>query len=171
MGIPVPVGAEKFELLLPCPDAGLLEQFPGDGLAAVLPRLGSAAGILPGAGKALALGPPGQQKVTLAVIDPHADHEAIFPGLPPGPPAVDPAGEIAFLVVDVIEFHSVHLLIIVYTVYHSIQKKATAKPPLEPGKQVPFTLCGEIIVYLKRVYFQHPTPKQTYNTLDLWLSA
>ena len=60
-GIAVFFAAQKFKFLLVCPDTGLLKQLPGDGLAAGLPCQSCAAGIFPGAGKALSLGPSGQQ--------------------------------------------------------------------------------------------------------------
>ena len=110
MGVAVPVGADVLELLLPCPDAGLLEEFPGDGDPAGLARLGGAAGIFPGAGKALALRPAGQQDVAPAVIDPHADHQTVLPRTPPGPPAMEPPGQIAAFVVNIIPFQAFHPL-------------------------------------------------------------
>ena len=110
MGAAVTVGADVLELFLIGLDAGLLEELSGDGLTAGLARLSGAAGILPGARKALALGPAGQQDIALAVVDPDTDDQAIFARTPPCPPAVDPPGEVSVFVIDVIELQAGHLL-------------------------------------------------------------
>ena len=53
--IPVPVRIQELKFLLRGPNARLLEQLPGNGLAAGLPRLDGSSGILPGTGETLSL--------------------------------------------------------------------------------------------------------------------
>ena len=67
--------------------------------------LDGAAGILPGAGKGLSLGSPGQKKVTLPVIDPDADHQAVFSALPGSATPMYPAGQVPVLVIYVVKLH------------------------------------------------------------------
>ena len=104
-GILIPDGAQEFELLLPCPDAGLFKQFPGDGLPAVLSCLGGTAGILPCAGETFPFGTAGQQDIAFAVIDPNADYKAVFSFTPGAAPAVNTAGKIALRVINIVKFH------------------------------------------------------------------
>ena len=89
VGTPVPVGADELKLLFLRADARLFVKLPGDGLTAVFSGLGGAAGIFPGAGKALALGPAGQQHPAATVINPNADYKTEFAIFPGGAPLVN----------------------------------------------------------------------------------
>jgi len=104
-GILIPVRIQQLEFILPGLDAGLLEQLPGNGLTAGLPCLGSAAGIFPGAGKALSLCPAGQQDMAPSVVDPDAYHKAVLSGTPGGAPLMDFPGEVPVFIVDIIKLH------------------------------------------------------------------
>ena len=93
--IPVLVGYQQLKFFGVGMDTRFLVKLPGNRIAAGFPCLDSASGVFPGAGKALALGTAGKQNMPLAVVDPYADHQTVFPGIPPGATAVDFAGELA----------------------------------------------------------------------------
>ena len=103
--IPVPNGDQQFKFLCLRPDTGFFFQLPDDSSQAVLPRLGAAAGILPGAGKTLLPRAAGQQNPTFAGIDPNADHQAVFPRHPGRSTTVQSAGYIPEFVINIIIFY------------------------------------------------------------------
>ena len=125
VGIPVPIGADELKLILLRLDTRLFKEFPGDSLAAGLSSLGCATGILPGACKTLARCPAGQQQIALSVVHPDTYHKAEFTRLPAASPAMNSAGQISVLVINIIKFHRAHPLTLPPTLYHIFQKNAT----------------------------------------------
>ena len=114
MGIPVTIGTDEFKFIFFRFDARFLKEFPNNGLPAGLASLRGTSRIFPGAGKALARCPAGQEQVALTVVNPDADHKAVLPRLPAGTAAMNSAGKIAVFVVNIIKFHRVHLLTLFY---------------------------------------------------------
>ena len=104
-GVPVPLGAEQFKLFLFRLDPRLFIEFPDNGLTAGLPCPGCTAGVFPGAGKALILGPSGQQQMSASVLNPDTDLQAVLAGLPGGTAGVGPSSQIPVLIIDIVEFH------------------------------------------------------------------
>ena len=109
-GVPVPGRFQQFKFLFPGPDTGFFKTLPGNGLAAGLPCLGGAAGIFPGAGKGLTLGPAGQKELAMSVIYPNTYNQSVFTGTPGGSPLVELTGPVTVFIINIIEFQGILLL-------------------------------------------------------------
>ena len=114
---------QQFKFLCVCPNAGLFIQFPDNTLQAGLTRLHSASGILPCACPGFFRCPPGQQNITVPVIDPNASHQPVLALFPWRTPLVDPSGQIPVLIVNIIEFHRKALFQITAHQYNTAVRK------------------------------------------------